>query len=513
MGSREFLWIRSLCMGLQWHGFRMAFSTGHPGKLCWITMIYQSYLPSLNNGTNKVLNLNSSKPFLMKNVPSKFLGEKNHDCTTKTCIYCDFNPTWPQNIAHASFSKSIFFSKCLGLSRWTCRWCRQWSITMDASMVSKKMVWSLRFREHLKKSWIGLVLVMQQRNFVQGSTTELRHWLMPHLQANLDPRVVVLVDHTWKWTRTLWYTILFAPTTEETQRTQIDNNEMVEYQWLTAQELEEHAQQNFHWHHQPSRLWSVDKNPKTTTELLDFASRRIMNVIIPQHQSHVWKPRVSRNPFSLTPQCKNPKPIPISKERPFSFLNNNGIGRDKIVLTANKWAPFVVTFAEYVDLQSKPCANTSVQANYTNTLRWYIKINFCGFQGMECSISTSNYFKGFDKTLFSRSTKDLYQDLIYDIDLQHMCYWKGHPKHQHLAQNSFLTRTSNTIIPKTGTSSNRPFPHNTTFYVSAGYLDDFGILWPINGWMGKVKMYKLQILNMVMTKNMKIFWTVQWNTH
>ena len=136
----------------------------------------------------------------------------------------------------------------------------------------------------------------------------------PHLQANLDRMEL------WSW----WITpenepkrydtrfFICALTTEEAQRTQIDNNEMVEYQWLTAQDvLEQHAQQKLPL--APPTFVTIseifDQNPKSTTELLKFASKRLVDVIVPQHQKRIVEHQQCLEIiFPSHPNHKNPKP-------------------------------------------------------------------------------------------------------------------------------------------------------------------------------------------------------------
>jgi 8-oxo-dGTP pyrophosphatase MutT (NUDIX family) len=133
------------------------------------------------------------------------------------------------------------------------------------------------------------------------ATTEFREGLnnrsqtmadAPHLEANLDRMEL------WSW----WITPENEPkrydtrfficelTEEEAQNTQVDNNEMVEYQWLTAKEaLEQHAANTLPLA-PPTfvTLWEIHvQQGQTAAELMRHATNRRVEAIMPQHQKRI----------------------------------------------------------------------------------------------------------------------------------------------------------------------------------------------------------------------------------
>ena len=111
----------------------------------------------------------------------------------------------------------------------------------------------------------------------------------PHLQANLDRMEL------WSW----WITPENEPkrydtrfficelSEEESKNTKVDNNEMVEYQWLNAEEaLKQHADKTLPL--APPTFVTLceifDQQSKTSVELMRHASERNVEAIMPQHQ-------------------------------------------------------------------------------------------------------------------------------------------------------------------------------------------------------------------------------------
>ena len=152
--------------------------------------------------------------------------------------------------------KSLFFSKCLGISGGRVDEAdKDVSCYGEITGLDHNYFAVAAIRECYEEAgiWFGI-----------GNTTEeLRTGLnnrsmtlsdAPHLQANLDRMEL------WSW----WITPENEPkrydtrfficelSEEESKNTKVDNNEMVEYQWLTAEEaLKQHATKHFHWLHQP----------------------------------------------------------------------------------------------------------------------------------------------------------------------------------------------------------------------------------------------------------------------